>query len=180
MQRITFTENECQVRASTSNRLFLSYEDYPELSEIYDQAVEIVSKHRTPDQIKADEIAEFAIMADPEGALDVIPDWEAWNQYRIGEHVVYDGNIYRVIQSHRSQIDWLPDEVPALYTLANKSSTDPVDEIPEWVQPTGTHDAYNKGDQVMFEGKAYESLVDGNTWSPTDHPAGWQEIEGEA
>ena len=109
---------------------------------------------------------------------ELIPDWQEWTEYRVGEHVVYEGTIYRVVQSHRSQHDWLPPHVPTLYTVANKTSTDPVDSYPEWVQPTGAHDAYSKGDLVTFEGKAYESLMDGNTWSPTDHPAGWQEIEG--
>ena len=44
---------------------------------------------------------------------------------------------------------------------------------PEWVQPTGGHDAYNTGDLVLFEGVEYESLIDGNVWSPRDYPAGW-------
>ena len=47
---------------------------------------------------------------------------------------------------------------------------------PEWVQPTGAHDAYNTGDRVAFEGNVYESLIDANTWSPTDYPAGWERV----
>ena len=46
----------------------------------------------------------------------------------------------------------------------------------EWVQPSGSHDAYNTGDRVTFEGSVYESLIDANTWSPTAHPAGWELI----
>ena len=45
-----------------------------------------------------------------------------------------------------------------------------------WVQPTGAHDAYAKGDRVNFNGQDYESLIDGNTWSPSDYPAGWKAI----
>lgn len=45
---------------------------------------------------------------------------------------------------------------------------------PEWVQPTGAHDAYQIGDSVMFEGQMYTSTINNNTWSPTDHPDGWQ------
>ena len=45
---------------------------------------------------------------------------------------------------------------------------------PEWVQPTGGHDAYQTGDHVMFEGQEYKSLIDGNTWSPTAYPQGWE------
>lgn len=48
--------------------------------------------------------------------------------------------------------------------------------VPEWVAPTGGHDAYQTGDHVMFEGAEYVSLIDGNTWSPTDYPQGWEKI----
>lgn len=48
---------------------------------------------------------------------------------------------------------------------------------PEWVQPTGAHDAYQTGDHVMFEGQEYVSLIDANTWSPTTYPQGWEAVE---
>lgn len=48
--------------------------------------------------------------------------------------------------------------------------------IPEFKQPTGAHDAYKKGDVIMFNGKKYESLIDGNVYSPETYPAGWKEI----
>ena len=47
---------------------------------------------------------------------------------------------------------------------------------PEWVQPTGAHDAYQTGDTVTFEGQEYVSTIDGNVWSPTDYPQGWEKI----
>ena len=34
----------------------------------------------------------------------------------------------------------------------------------------------NRSDKVIFEGKVYESLIDGNTWSPVDYPQGWKEV----
>lgn len=52
-------------------------------------------------------------------------------------------------------------------------ASDP-DVAPEWIQPTGTHDAYDTGDRVTFEGAEYVSKIDGNTWSPTAYPAGWE------
>lgn len=54
--------------------------------------------------------------------------------------------------------------------------TEPVDDIPEWVQPLGGHDAYKTGDRVMYQGKVYESTIDGNVWAPDVYPAGWKEI----
>lgn len=53
---------------------------------------------------------------------------------------------------------------------------EPAETYPEWVQPTGAHDAYNTGDRVTYNGKVYESTRDGNVWSPDGYPAGWTEI----
>ena len=52
----------------------------------------------------------------------------------------------------------------------------PTDDIKDFVQPTGAHDAYGKGDKVRFNGKVYESLIDNNAYSPSAYPAGWKEI----
>lgn len=42
-------------------------------------------------------------------------------------------------------------------------------------QPTGAHDAYKKGDLVTWtDGAVYESLRDGNVWSPATLPSGWK------
>ena len=37
--------------------------------------------------------------------------------------------------------------------------------------------SYKKGDRVLFNGSVYESLIDGNAYSPTAYPAGWKLIE---
>ena len=50
----------------------------------------------------------------------------------------------------------------------------PPNEYPAWVQPTGAHDAYKIGDKVTFNGQRYTSKINGNVWSPTAYPAGWQ------
>lgn len=47
---------------------------------------------------------------------------------------------------------------------------------PEYVQPTGAHDAYQTGDRVSYNGKIYESLINGNVWAPDVYPAGWKEV----
>ena len=51
------------------------------------------------------------------------------------------------------------------------------EDIPEWVQPTGAHDAYMQGDKVRYNGEIYESLIDGNVWSPEVAPTYWRHIE---
>lgn len=47
---------------------------------------------------------------------------------------------------------------------------------PEWVQPDSTN-PYMKGARVTFEGQVYESLIDGNVWSPTGYPQGWKIVQ---
>ena len=48
---------------------------------------------------------------------------------------------------------------------------------PDFVQPTGGHDAYNTGDRVTYQGKVYESTIDANVWAPDAYPQGWKLIE---
>ena len=110
--------------------------------------------------------------ATDEQALSVpvlYPAWRSETEYHAGDRVLHGGVLYKVLQAHTSQADWTPDITPALFVVVS------LDEWPEFVQPTGAHDAYNKGDKVTFEGKHYISLIDGNVYSPAAYPAGWQE-----
>ena len=51
---------------------------------------------------------------------------------------------------------------------------EPTDEWPEFVQPTGAHDAYQVGDKVTFNGKHYVCKLANCVWSPDAYPAGWE------
>ena len=56
--------------------------------------------------------------------------------------------------------------------------TAPADEWPEYVAPTGAHDAYYKGDQITYNGKHYTCTAPEGTacvWPPDVYPAYWQE-----
>ena len=97
----------------------------------------------------------------------LFPGWEADKTYAVGDRVKYNGLLYRCVQAHTSQADWTPDAVPALWT---RTSTD---EWPEWVQPTGAHDAYNKGDKVSHNEKHWVSDIDANVYEPGVY--GWTE-----
>ena len=55
--------------------------------------------------------------------------------------------------------------------------SDPSVEYPEWKQPINAETAYNIGDKVTFEGKKYASIINANTWSPTEYPSGWNLVE---
>ena len=47
-------------------------------------------------------------------------------------------------------------------------------DYPDFVQPTGAHDAYQTGDIVKYNGQLYESTIDNNVWSPDTYPQGWK------
>lgn len=50
------------------------------------------------------------------------------------------------------------------------------DDVPEWVQPTGAHDAYAKGAKVRHNGSLWVSSADSNIWEPGVY--GWEHQEG--
>lgn len=116
-------------------------------------------------------------MPEWEDAEDVIDKWAIGTAYYVGDLVVYEEQRYECIQSHTSQEGWEPPNVPALWQK-NSSGGD----IPVWVQPTGTQDAYMTGDKVHYpdaDGPVYESIIDNNIWSPEAYPQGWQQVGGE-
>jgi len=102
-------------------------------------------------------------------------DWSADGGYlTAGSVVIYDGYTWQVIQTHKPQTGWEPDKVHALFRRL-ATLDEPPGQIPEWVKPTGGHDAYKIGDKVTYQGKVYESLINANVWSPTEYAAGWKE-----
>ena len=101
-------------------------------------------------------------------AMALYPLWKTDVAYAIGQRVRYGDKLYKCVQAHTSQGDWMPSATPALWVRVS------VEEWPEWVQPTGAHDAYAKGDKVTYKGKRYMSLIDGNAYSPDAYPAGWE------
>lgn len=104
-----------------------------------------------------------------EQALDIIvmfPMWSTGAAYAVGDRVQYNGTLYKCIQAHASQTDWTPSATPALWKTVS------VDEYPEWVQPTGAHDAYNIGDKVTYNGQRYVCTSNANVYAPDVY--GWQ------
>lgn len=106
-----------------------------------------------------------------EQALEVIDlylPWQTDTAYAVGDMRRDNGQLYRCVQAHTSQADWHPAAVPALWVRVS------VEEWPEWVQPTGAHDAYAKGAQVSHNDKHWTSDIDANTYEPGVY--GWTEV----
>lgn len=99
---------------------------------------------------------------------ELFPLWVAAMSVSVGYRCRYADKLYKAIQAHTTQADWTPDKTPALWTEVS------VEEFPEWKQPVGSEDAYNKGDKVSHNNKKWVSDVDSNVWEPGTY--GWSEI----
>lgn len=120
----------------------------------------------------------FVSTLSDEQAIEVAMIFDKWSsgktyavndKFTYGTNAVGDPQLYKVVQDHISQEDWTPDKVSSLYVAVGLDDSG----YPVWAQPTGTHDAYNIGDIVNYNGTLYESKINGNVYSPDAYPAGW-------
>lgn len=113
--------------------------------------------------------------------LNQYKPYQIGKYYEENEKFTYKDKVYEVIQAHTSQTTWLPEATPALYKeylnveIQNQDGST-TEVVAEFKQPTGAHDAYKKGDKVLFNGKVYKSKIDANTFSPDQFADGWEEV----
>lgn len=103
--------------------------------------------------------------------------WEEHIGQRAEPHTYWQHNglLYRVNegQGHTIQADWPPDTAASLFSRIGN----PEEEYPEWIQPTGAHNAYSEGDKVSHNGKRWVNTHPGqntNSWEPGVY--GWTEV----
>lgn len=110
---------------------------------------------------------DAVLLAQPMAVYD---EWSADGvAYTLNDIRQYNGLLYRCVQAHTSQATWTPEAAASLWTRI----ADPAQEWPEWIQPTGAHNAYAKGAKVSHNGKHWISDVDANVWEPGVY--GWTE-----
>lgn len=116
--------------------------------------------------------AENLSDADALDGVELFPPWAPDTDYTRGQRIRYGDLLYRLIpETHRSQEDWPPDLVPAVWARID----DPADAWPEWRQPLGSEDAYPAGAKVSHNEKHWTSDLDANIWEPGVY--GWTETE---
>lgn len=103
---------------------------------------------------------------------ELFPVWESDMWVQSDKCVLaFDNNnelvLWKVVQAHLTQAGWKPKDTPALFVRVALP-----DEVLEWVQPTGAHDAYRIGDLVMYNGVKYICTYDYNTYAPSVY--GWE------
>lgn len=80
------------------------------------------------------------------------------------------GRVVKLIQPYDSTVyTGQPEELPAQWGFF--WSTDPAKALPFVSIATSP---FNTGDCCTDEGATYRSLIDNNTWKPSDYPAGWE------
>lgn len=111
----------------------------------------------------------------------IYPPYQVGKDYAAGDYFTSgadrngDPMLYTVLQAHTSAEQWPPESTPSLYGVVSLSSSG----WPIWSQPSGAHDAYNKGDVAYHEkdGKLYRSNIDGNTTEPGTDDRWWSIYE---
>lgn len=133
----------------------------------------------------------FVWSTDPAKALPFVA--LSTSPYGKGECCTEGGKVYRSTINNNV---WAPSAYPQGWTEVTaedeqEPSTEPEPEpeqpqpepepetptVPEFVQPTGAHDAYQIGDRVLYNGKVYESTIANNAYSPDAYPQGWKAVE---
>ena len=83
------------------------------------------------------------------------------------------GRVVRLIQNYDSDIfKSEPEELPAQFRFV--WSTDPKKAQPFISLSTSP---YGEGECCTEDGQTFRSKIDGNVWSPSDYPAGWEAAE---
>lgn len=77
--------------------------------------------------------------------------------------------------NYDAEIEALWAAIRELQQAQEGGGAEPDDEWPQFVQPTGAHDAYHAGDKVTFNGKHYVCKLASCDWSPAVYPDAWKE-----
>lgn len=106
-----------------------------------------------------------------------IPDFDATRQY-LNYPVGYvcksaSGRLVKLLQTYDSTVyTGQPEDLPAQWGFY--WSTNPSKALPFVSIATSP---YMFDDCCTWEGNVYQSVMDNNTWSPTDYPDGWKVVE---
>lgn len=121
--------------------------------------------------IRVDELSEDELL----DLINLYDNYQVDKQYKVDDIFEYEGKLYKVIQEHISQDDWIPADLPALYRPLM-----PDNVVAEWdFDRDLAANPIQPGERVIWtDGKVYESIhPTPHAWSPADYPQAWQLIE---
>ena len=80
------------------------------------------------------------------------------------------------VEANAQGMSALKEAVEELGSTVTEPEIPVAEEYPEYVQPTGAHNAYKIGDKITFNGKKYVCKLDNCVWSPSEYPSAWEEV----
>ena len=83
---------------------------------------------------------------------------------------------YLPLQGQIDKLFTIIDSISNRVTILEGGKAAIEEEYPEFVQPIGKHDAYNKGDKITYNGRKYECVKNNVMWSPDVNPKCWKEV----
>ena len=119
----------------------------------------------------AGRIAELSVkeLGDLAGLFD---RWQPGLHVTEGTVIRHDARLYQTVQTHTTQADWPPPDVPALFVLMTEPDSD-------GVIPWGPGIAVEVGDVVSYLDVTYETIQAHTTqtgWEPPAVPSLFEEI----
>ena len=82
---------------------------------------------------------------------EMYPHWREGIAVKVGERYQYEGKLYKVVQEHTTAAEWIPGNVPALFTVIDVihagTLTDPI--------PASANMEYIKGKYYTQDGTIY-------------------------
>ena len=108
-------------------------------------------------------------------ASALYPKWVE-GQHAVGEVYTARGQVWECIQAYDNAV--YPDIVPgsaAWGTFHRPLHATSPDTARPWVQPTGAHDIYKKGEYMTLGGVLYKCLQD-TAHSPTEYADAWEAV----
>jgi hypothetical protein len=131
----------------------------------YEQGmVQVIQSHERTIYSPNDTPALFAVYRANTNGLT----WTVNEQVIIGDKRLYLDINYQCLQSHQTIEGQTPDITSALWLIIR-------DDWSEWIQPTGSQDAYPFGAKVIHNGHTWESTITSNVWEPGVY--GWNQTD---
>ena len=134
---------------------------------------------KTVIESKRYELADMLEKIDTMWLQDEITEEQKTELVNLARENAKPENSYSDLQK---QINQAFEEIAALKAHVDKlDATEPdPEEYPEYVQPTGSHDAYHKDNKVTYKGKKYICIAPEDVavvLDPETYPAYWQIVE---
>lgn len=135
------------------------------------------------------ELADLLAKIDTEWVLSALTDGEREELVELAREAADpEASLAPVVERVTALEEWRRDVESRLAALeaggeqgggteGGETGPEPTEEWPDYVQPTGAHDAYRVGDKITWGGKRWTCKMDGCVWDPGAYPAGWEYVE---